>query len=80
MSCNNRSSVGRLSNGGALSAFKSKVEEAILQSSEPITINETKEIMANKERGIWANRCEVCTWKGDLPIQEYPINEVIIRT
>jgi DnaJ-class molecular chaperone len=57
------------------SAFKSKVEEAILKSTEPITINETKEITANKERGLWANRCEVCTWKGDLPIQEYPINE-----
>ncbi len=64
-----------ISNGGAPSAFKSKVEQAILQSTEPITINETKEIMANKERGIWANRCEVCTWKGDLPIGEYPINQ-----
>jgi len=51
------------------------VEEAIIKSTEPIVINETKEISANKERGIWANRCEVCTWKGDLPIQEYPINE-----
>jgi hypothetical protein len=80
MSCN-RASSGRLSNGGgAPSAFKSKVEEAILKSQEPICISETKEITANKERGIWANRCEVCTWKGDLPIQEYPINEVIIRT
>ena len=55
--------------------FKSKVEEAIIKSSEPIQINETKEITANKEKGIWANRCEVCTWKGDLPISEYPINE-----
>jgi hypothetical protein len=56
MSCN-RASAGRLSNGGgAPSAFKSKVEEAILKSQEPICISETKEITANKERGIWANR------------------------
>jgi hypothetical protein len=58
-----------------LKSFKSKVEEAILKSSEPIRINETQQISANKERGIWANRCEVCTWKGDIPIQQYPIND-----
>jgi hypothetical protein len=56
-------------------SFKSKIEDAIMKSMEPIPIAETKEITANKEKGIWANRCEVCTWKGDLPITEYPINE-----
>ena len=79
MSCQNRGSTSRsskLSNKSAPpSTFKSKVEQAILKSTEPICISETKEITANKERGIWANRCEVCTWKGDLPIQDYPINE-----
>ena len=59
----------------APSTFKSKVEEAIIRSAEPIPINETKQITANRETGIWANKCEVCTWKGDLPISEYPINE-----
>ena len=71
----NRSSTGRLSNGStslyskssnksgiATSSFKSKVEQAILKSTEPITINETQQITANKEKGIWANKCEVCTW------------------
>ncbi len=76
MSCNRSQRSSKISNKSAPpSAFKSKVEQAILQSTEPITVTETKEITANKERGIWANRCEVCTWKGDLPIQEYPINE-----
>ena len=43
MSCNqNRSS--KMSNKSAPpSAFKSKVEQSILKSTEPITINETKE-------------------------------------
>jgi hypothetical protein len=59
----------------APSTFKSKVEQAILQSTEPIQVNETQQIQANNERGIWANKCEVCTWKGDLPIGEYPINQ-----
>ncbi len=77
-----RSSTGRVSNSSLYSkssnnasTFKSQVESAILKSTEPIAINETQEITANKERGIWANRCEVCTWKGEVPISEYPIND-----
>jgi len=70
----NRSSA-LVSQSAAPAEFKSKVEEAILRSAEPIQINETQQINAGRERGIWANKCEVCTWKGDLPIQEYPINE-----
>ncbi len=55
--------------------YMSKIEASILRSSEPIPICETQEITAAGNRGIFANRCEVCTWKGDLPINEYPINE-----
>ena len=61
--------------GSRHSPFFSEIENAILRSNEPITINETQEIIAAGNRGIFANRCEVCTWKGDLPICEYPINE-----
>ena len=80
-----RTSTGRISSSSIISnglysksttsTFKSQVESAILKSTEPIPLNETQEITANSQRGIWANRCEVCTWKGDLPINEYPINE-----
>ena len=56
-------------------SYMSKIEASILRSSEPIPICETQEIIAAGNRGIFANRCEVCTWKGDLPINEYPINE-----
>ena len=57
------------------SNFISNVEASILRSCEPIPISETQEITAAGNRGIFANRCEVCQWKGDLPINEYPINE-----
>ncbi len=55
--------------------FKSNVEEAIIKSKEPLKTNESHQITANKEKGIWLNRCETCNWKGDLPLSEYPINQ-----
>jgi len=56
--------------------FISKIEASILRSSDrPISITETSEITAAGARGIFANKCEVCEWKGDLPLCAYPINE-----
>ena len=55
--------------------FNSKVEEAVIKSKEPIKTNETQQITANKEKGVWLNRCETCQWKGDVPLNEYPIND-----
>jgi hypothetical protein len=55
--------------------FNSKVEEAVINSKEPIKSNETHQITANKEKGLWLNRCETCNWKGDVPLSEYPIND-----
>lgn len=55
--------------------FKSKVEEAVIKSKEPIKSNETQQIQANKEKGVWLNRCETCAWKSDVPLSEYPIND-----
>ena len=56
-------------------ALLSEIEAAILRSSEPVVINETDEIEVLGQRGIWANKAEVLNWKGDLPINEYLINE-----
>lgn len=44
--------------GGA--NYLSDVESAILRSSVPINLSETEEITVNGQRGIWANRSEVC--------------------
>jgi hypothetical protein len=60
----------------SLSNYKSKVEDAILKSKHnPICINETAKISANGEKGIWANRCETCAFRGSVPISQYPINQ-----
>ena len=32
-------------------------------------------LKVNGERGIWANKSEVCCWRGDLPLSQYQINE-----
>ena len=53
----------------------SDVERAVLNSQEPIEMpNEAHEIAYGDERGIWINRDEVMRWRGDRPINEYPLN------
>ena len=57
------------------SVYLSDVEAAILRSTVPIVINETEEITALGQTGIWANRSETINWKGENSICEYPLNE-----
>jgi len=61
--------------GAGGSVFLSEIEQAILRSADPITINESEEITVNGQRGIWANRAEVVNWRGAIPITQYLINE-----
>ena len=53
---------------------QSQVETNILNSREPIDIDESDEIEIFGERGIWANKTESIKWRGVLPLSEYPIN------
>lgn len=53
----------------------SPLETAILRSTVPIDVNETEEIQWNEHRGIWLNKSEVINWKGEIPLNEYSINE-----
>jgi hypothetical protein len=53
---------------------QSQVETNILNSREPVDINESEEIEIFGERGIWANKTESMKWRGVLPLSEYPIN------
>lgn len=55
--------------------FQSKVETAILNSNEPIEINESAEVSANGFKGIWANKTEIANWVGPVPLSEYPLNQ-----
>jgi hypothetical protein len=68
--------MSNLRSESRVSTFKSRVEDAIVNSNlDPVPIHETATISANGERGIWANRCEICAFKGDVPIGQYPINQ-----
>jgi hypothetical protein len=53
----------------------SYLEEVILNCNEPIEINEIDEITVGNYSGIWANKSEAVDWKGQLPINEYAINQ-----
>lgn len=71
-----QSTVGSLTqSSNSKGEFFSETEASILRSREPILINETEEITALGQRGIWANRKEVTNWKSDVPITEYFLNE-----
>jgi len=60
----------------ARSTYKSRVEDAIITAKlDPVSIHETATTSANGESGIWANRCEICAFRGDVPIGQYPINQ-----
>jgi hypothetical protein len=77
---NTNSNTGYYGSGGGggdshAAGYLSEVEQAILRSNVPLEINETEEITVLGQRGIWANRAEVTSWRGSIPIKEYVINE-----
>lgn len=55
--------------------FLSKIEQAILRSTNPIDVNETEELTVLGQHGLWINRSEVQAWRGDISINEYRIHE-----
>lgn len=57
-----------------LPSYVSKIEQAILNSTEPITTESSEVIEVNGVRGIWLNKSEVESWQGEIPITEYEIN------
>lgn len=48
--------------------YYSEIEHNILRAHEPIQVNETEEVTAIGQRGIYANKAEVARWRGPLPI------------
>lgn len=62
----------RLENGSFLS-----MEHKMLKSSEPLEVEDLGEMATvfGNQRGQWLNKSEVNEWRGDLPIDQYPINE-----
>lgn len=60
--------------------FKSQIEQNILNSADPINVNETALVNANGNQGIYLNKSEVEKWKGDVPLANYKINEDLCPT
>lgn len=57
------------------STYLSNIEQQILRSINPIEINATEELTVIGQRGLWLNRDEVNSWRGDISINEYRIHE-----
>lgn len=55
-------------------ALQSKIEQAILNSSEPLPLPESEIIDINGIRGILVNKDEVANWNGPVPITQFKIN------
>ena len=66
------SSISRSSNSNA---YLSKIEQEILRSTDPIESNESEELNINGVSGILLNKSEIQSWRGELPISEYSINQ-----
>lgn len=54
---------------------KSKLEENILNSTNPIKLNETQEIVVNGVKGLWANKSENLSWAGQIPLENYKLKK-----
>jgi len=55
--------------------YVSQLEQQIRSSTQPVPSNESNIIEIDGVRGIWLNRAEVESWRGEIPISEYPIND-----
>lgn len=53
---------------------ESQVEQAIIDSNEPIPVYETEEVSVLGHRGIWVNKREVEKWNGPS-LSEYRYND-----
>jgi hypothetical protein len=71
------SSVDTYSQAAAVtdSAYLSNLERDIMNSSEPLHINEIEEIDFGGLRGFWINKAESQRWTGEMPLNEYQVNE-----
>lgn len=55
--------------------YSSPYETEMLKAVEPLEVTETDEAEVFGQRGIWANKAEVSKWRGDIPIEQYPLNK-----
>jgi hypothetical protein len=61
--------------GSTSSEFLSQIEQAILRAANPIEVSDSEEVTVIGQRGVWLNKAEVNSWRGDMAITEYRIHE-----
>jgi hypothetical protein len=59
----------------SLNSYQSQIENTLLKSTKPPDIQVDEEITINDQTGLWANKNECLNWKGEIPLNEYKINE-----
>ena len=53
----------------------SKIELEILRSTTPINFESTNNLTVLGQRGIWLNKEEINSWKGNVPLSSYKIHD-----
>ena len=54
--------------------ISSAVEDIVLNSKDPIKVDESSKITVNGHSGVWANKYENLNWKpGPIPLEKYPL-------
>jgi hypothetical protein len=47
----------------------------VLKSSRPLELGETELVTVHGEKGLLVNKSDIATWRGELPLSEYKLNE-----
>lgn len=56
-------------------SYETRIEDAILNATTPINVNETEEVNACGHRGVLVNKQEILNFNGPVPISQYRLNE-----
>jgi len=82
MSCNidsRRGSFASRRQSSARSASqgqgKSQIAEQVINAKQPIQTNAREQVQAGQFQGLYLNKSEVDAFRGDIPIEQYQINE-----
>lgn len=51
-----------------------EMEKEIIESRNPLPLDENVKINVNGYTGVWSNRLESVNWKGPIPLENYRIN------
>lgn len=56
------------------SGLRSEIEQAVISAKQPLDLRAHEVINAGPFRGLYLNKHEVDSWRGPIPIDQYPIH------